>query len=168
MKHRNEWNGRDDDEPIPGQFPGMDVGRNGKPIPPRKPDNPRSLPASIREGMPIAVAFRLAGFTSKQQEDMLAADPDLRQRLDSVSAEHQRELLGYIKQAAQHDYKAAAWLLSNHPDHRETFAPANKAPQVVQVQLLYDRDYNPVAGTNGTTIIDVPVLNPLLPAPDDD
>jgi len=118
-----------------------------------EPDNrPGLLSAAVRRGTPIAAAFRIAGFTDKQQQEMLAADPDLRQLLDGKSAEYQQELLKYIQKAAQHDWKAASFLLQNHPDHRETFA-APKTDPVVQVVLLYDRDGG---ASPGRRVIDVP------------
>jgi len=118
--------------------------------------------AHIKRGVAVSTAFLLYELDDTQRAAYLDAHPKFHIQVRQAVEYYQTVLLDKIERAADGDWKASAWLLSNHPDQRETFAPAVKTIPVVKVLLMYNRDEP--QQTRGK-VIDVPVHQ--LPAPDD-
>lgn len=127
--------------------------------------------AHIKRGVAVSTAFLLYELDDTQRGAYLDKHPKFHIQVRQAVEYYQTVLLDKVEKAADDDWKAATWLLEHHPDQRETFVQPTKQNATVQVVLMYDynagREGHTDAGANGKHIIDVPVVKPLLPSPDD-
>lgn len=78
-------------------------------------------------GNSMQTACALHGVSKDEFRSWRAADTAFDSLVRAAIAECRRSLMGAIKDHAQNDWKAAAWLLERLPDHKEEFAAAEMA-----------------------------------------
>jgi hypothetical protein len=115
----------------------------------RAPENIALILESIELGATEKVAAGIAGISPKtltrwKQEDSRFAMEVYARRSQNVA-----EMLGHINQAAQKDWKAAAWSLERDPCSREEFGNRNKEKEMPTIILNIRRDEVVIEGQKG-------------------
>lgn len=88
----------------------MELARNGKPLK-ASPERIAAIRDSIRKGLTIDKACILHGVHRSMLEKWKKANESILQLFEQAELANEEELIGFVRNAAPEDYKAAAWLL---------------------------------------------------------
>jgi len=106
----------------------------------RAPENIALILESIELGATEKVAAGIAGISPKTLTRWKQEDPRLAMEIHARRSQNVAEMLGHINQAAQKDWKAAAWSLERDPYSREEFSNRNKEKEMPTIILNIHRD----------------------------
>ena len=121
---------------------------------------------AVERGVSPTIAADLAGISPKTLGRWRKADPQLDLEIRARQAKNTVEDLGTIKDAAQKDWKAAAWSLERNSYSREEYGKQRDDKDQIQIILNIHRDEVPV--DNAGNVIDsvaVEEREDFLPAP---
>jgi len=106
----------------------------------RAPENIALILASIEQGATEKVAAGIAGISPKTLTRWKQEDPRLSMEIHARRSQNVAEKLRCINDAAQRDWKAAAWSLARDPYSRDEFSNRNKEKEMPTIILNIHRD----------------------------
>lgn len=115
----------------------------------RAPENIALILESIELGATEKVAAGIAGISPKTLTRWKQEDARLAMEIHARRSQNVAEMLGHINQAAQKDWKAAAWSLERDPYSREEFGNRNKEKEMPTIILNIHRDEVVIEGHKG-------------------
>lgn len=115
----------------------------------RAPENIALILESIEIGATEKVAAGIAGISPKTLTRWKQEDPRLAMEIHARRSQNVAEMLRHINEAAQRDWKAAAWSLERDPYSREEFSNRNKEKEMPIIILNIHRDEVVIEGQKG-------------------
>ena len=115
----------------------------------RTPENIALILESIEIGATEKVAAGIAGISPKTLTRWKQEDPRFAMEVHARRSQNVAEKLRYINEAAQRDWKAAAWSLERDPYSREEFSNRNKEKEMPKIILNIHRDEVVIEGQKG-------------------